>query len=54
MLSGLLRGSAGALLAASGVGPAWATNGVGAWSELADWPLIAIHAMVLPDGKVLT
>jgi Domain of unknown function (DUF1929) len=57
VVSGLLRGSAGVLLAASGVGrvgPAWATNGAGAWSELADWPLIAIHAMVLPDGKVLT
>ena len=26
----------------------------GEWSALEDWPLIAIHAMVLPDGKVLT
>lgn len=26
----------------------------GAWSELGDWPLVAIHAAVLDDGKVLS
>lgn len=27
---------------------------VGMWTPLADWPLLAIHASVLPNGKVLT
>ncbi|MEO6269450.1 MAG: galactose oxidase-like domain-containing protein, partial [Lautropia sp.] len=27
---------------------------VGAWSPLWQWPLIAIHASVLPDGRVMT
>ncbi len=31
-----------------------ADNGIGGWSPLADWPLIAIHAMVLPNGTVMT
>lgn len=26
----------------------------GSWSPLADWPLIAIHAVLTPQGKVLT
>ena len=26
----------------------------GVWSEAASWPLMAIHAALLPDGKVLT
>ena len=34
--------------------PAVAGNGVGAWSELANWPLIPLHAMLIPDGRVLT
>lgn len=35
-------------------GPAAAGNGVGAWSTLTDWPLIPLHAVVLPDGRVLS
>ena len=31
-----------------------ADNGIGGWSGLADWPLIAIHAMLLPNGTVMT
>ncbi len=27
---------------------------LGAWSELGDWPLVAIHAAVLDNGKVLS
>jgi hypothetical protein len=27
---------------------------IGAWSPLVPWPLIAIHATVLPDGRVMT
>ena len=26
----------------------------GAWSSVVDWPLIAIHAALLPDGRVMT
>ena len=26
----------------------------GAWSPLSDWPLIAIHAVLTPDGRVMT
>src|SRR6185436_2278538 len=26
----------------------------GVWSPLANWPLIAIHAVMTPDGRVLT
>ena len=33
---------------------AHADNIVGAWSPPAPWPLIAIHAVVTPDGRVLT
>jgi hypothetical protein len=33
---------------------AQADNVVGAWSPPAPWPLIAIHAVVTPDGRVLT
>lgn len=28
--------------------------GTGEWGELFDWPLIAIHAVLTPDGKLLT
>ena len=31
-----------------------ADNGVGAWSGLGDWPLIPLHALLLPDGRVLS
>lgn len=44
-LLGLLLPLAGA------AGPAWAG---GAWSPLAGWPLIAIHAVLMPDGRVLS
>ena len=43
----------GAALAAAPHG-ARADNGIGGWSPLADWPLIAIHAMLLPNGTVMT
>lgn len=45
-----------ALAAALGAapGPAAAEPSLGAWSPLAAWPLIAIHAALLPDGRVLT
>ena len=33
---------------------AQADNVVGAWSPPAPWPLIAIHAVLTPDGRVLT
>jgi YVTN family beta-propeller protein len=31
-----------------------ADNVDGAWSSVADWPLIAIHAALTPDGRILT
>ena len=31
-----------------------ADNGVGAWAPPASWPLIAIHTVLTPDGRVLT
>jgi hypothetical protein len=31
-----------------------ADNVVGAWSSPAPWPLVAIHAVLTPDGRVLT
>src|SRR6476659_9580329 len=34
--------------------PAAADNGVGGWSTLAKWPLIPLHAILLPDGRVLS
>jgi hypothetical protein len=34
--------------------PALADNGVGAWSPVVPWPLIALHAVLLPDGRVLS
>ena len=38
----------------SATAPAVADNGVGEWSALADWPLIPLHAVLLPDGRVLS
>jgi YVTN family beta-propeller protein len=35
-------------------GSAAADNVDGAWTALEDWPLIAIHAALTPDGRVLT
>ena len=34
--------------------PALANNTVGAWSTVHGWPLIAVHAVLMPDGRVLT
>ncbi|HZI77942.1 MAG TPA: galactose oxidase-like domain-containing protein, partial [Vicinamibacterales bacterium] len=34
--------------------PAAANNTVGAWSAVKPWPLIAVHAVLMPDGRVLT
>ena len=42
---------AGGLL---GTIPAVADHVDGAWTEVHDWPLIAIHATLTPDGRVLT
>ena len=36
------------------VNAARADNIDGAWSSVHDWPLIAIHAALTPDGRVLT
>jgi hypothetical protein len=43
-----------ALLASASVQQAAADNVRGAWSAPAPWPLIAIHAVLTPDGRVLT
>jgi hypothetical protein len=47
---------ASACLAAVMAAPAVAVadNGVGAWSALSNWPLVPLHALVLPDGRVLS
>ena len=29
-------------------------NIVGTWSGVFDWPLIGLHCMMTPDGKILT
>ena len=42
------------LLCVAGLSSAWADNVDGAWSDVHDWPLIAIHAALTPDGRVLT
>jgi uncharacterized repeat protein (TIGR01451 family) len=34
--------------------PAAGSSTTGAWSELIDWPVIAIHAVLAADGKVVT
>jgi YVTN family beta-propeller protein len=34
--------------------PANANSTQGAWSTLRSWPLIAVHAVLMPDGRVLT
>jgi YVTN family beta-propeller protein len=34
--------------------PAGANNTAGAWSTVRSWPLIAVHAVLMPDGRVLT
>jgi len=34
--------------------PVAANNTQGAWSPVAPWPMIGIHAVLMPDGRVLT
>ncbi len=34
--------------------PASANNVSGAWSPVKPWPVIAVHAVLMPDGRVLT
>ncbi len=36
------------------VWPAHADNVRGAWSDVFDWPIIAIHSVLTPDGRVMT
>src|SRR3954447_2654517 len=43
----------GGLLRSSHAVPTTADR-IGAWSGLAQWPLIPIHAVLLGDGRVLT
>ena len=43
-----------ALAVFAGQSSAEADNVDGAWSALEDWPLIAIHAAITPDGRVLS
>jgi hypothetical protein len=31
-----------------------ASNTLGAWSSVGDWPFIPIHAVVMPDGRLMT
>jgi hypothetical protein len=44
-----------ALVAASSVGPALADRESGAWLSPSDfnWPLVAVHGVMTPDGRVL-
>ncbi len=46
--------SAAVLTLLLGAGVIRADNVDGAWSAVADWPLIPIHAVLLPDKRVLT
>ncbi len=34
--------------------PAAANNVVGAWSTVHPWPLISVHAVLMPDGRILS
>jgi hypothetical protein len=34
--------------------PAGANNTAGAWSPVNSWPLIPLHAVLMPDGRVLS
>ena len=49
----LIQVSLSAALLATTV-PASANNTVGAWSTVHPWPLIAVHAVLMPDGRVLS
>jgi YVTN family beta-propeller protein len=40
--------------ALAGSVPATANNVSGAWSPVKPWPLIAVHAVLMPDGRILS
>ena len=42
------------LVACAAVRPAAANNVEGAWSPVKPWPVIAVHAVLMPDGRVLS
>jgi len=44
----------GAMLLLAAVSVVRADNGVGAWAPPASWPIIAIHGVLMPDGRVMT
>ena len=44
----------GAMLLLAAAPRARAENGVGSWAPPASWPLIAIHMVLMPDGRVLS
>jgi hypothetical protein len=54
------EGSGGAIDREGGAGPARSIAGgpnahkVGAWAPVQRWPLVAIHSIILPNGKVMT
>ena len=43
-----------ALAACAALRPAAANNVEGAWSLVKPWPVIAVHAVLMPDGRVLS
>ena len=44
-----------ASVALTGLSLAWAGDNVGGgWSAVGSWPLIPLHAVLTPDGRVLT
>ena len=49
-----LFGRRGAALDALGLVCLERPGNVGRWSDVIDWPLIPIHAIVAPDGRVMT
>ncbi len=51
--AGLTRHSAVLALSFAAL-PAAANNVVGAWSAVYPWPLISVHAVLMPDGRVLS
>jgi hypothetical protein len=50
----ILSASCAALALFAGALPAGANSVSGAWSPVKPWPLIAVHAVLMPDGRVLT
>ena len=51
---GIRAASATAMIFLLGVSVTRANNVDGAWSQVVSWPLIPIHAVLLPDERVLT